>query len=80
MIILKIVFTKDKKRLPPKTLGLYEGTARAKKITILKSQDHRDTLIHELCHFILDITGKAGYIHGKKHTKLHKFLKEFLLK
>lgn len=78
MITLKIVFTNNKNKLPPDTIGLYEGSTLAKKIIVLKKEDHRDTLIHELAHFILDVTGRGGYSHRKKHAKLHKFLKKLL--
>ena len=78
MITLKIVFTMNPKKLPSDAVGYYEGSPLAKKITVLKTKEHRDTLIHELTHFLLDVTNRGGYTHRKKHKQIHKFLKKAL--
>lgn len=43
-------------------------------IRLIKDKDS-DTLIHELCHFILAMTTKRWYGHGKKFYKLYKTIK-----
>ena len=78
MIDLKIIFTKNKNKLPSDAVGYYEAFSSKKKITILKTRDYKDTLIHELAHFILDVTKNGGFNHAKKHKKLYRFLKRLV--
>jgi len=77
-IKLEIIYTNNPKKLLPNSVGTYDGTKNIKRIFILKTKDVRDSLIHELCHFILDITNRGGFTHTKKHRNLHNFLKDLL--
>jgi hypothetical protein len=77
MTKLKIILTKDHKKLPKDTGGYYESFPKYKKITIL--EDTKSTLIHEFTHFLLDVTGKNGFRHTKKFNKIYNFLIKNLL-
>jgi len=77
-ITLKIIFTTNKKQLPSDAIGYYEGTPPVKKITLLKTKDFKDTTIHELCHFILNVLDEGGFSHRKKFNQLYKFLKKLI--
>jgi predicted SprT family Zn-dependent metalloprotease len=70
---LEIEFNKKE---PPDCVGSYLYSKRKSTMYICTSKkDHKDTLIHELTHFVLAmITGK-WYSHGKKFNKLYKVLK-----
>jgi hypothetical protein len=55
--------------------GLFTPGEFVSTILIERSKDLKDTLIHELCHFILYIVTGNYYQHGKKFNKLYKLIK-----
>ena len=55
--------------------GTFLMGKRVSRMYILKTKDHRDTLLHEMCHFILGIVTGNWQGHGAKFRKLYKLLK-----
>ena len=76
MLKLSIIFTDNIDNLLPDAEGTYESNGELKKITILDNENKKDTLLHELTHFILDLTNKGGFSHTKRFKKILSFLKE----
>lgn len=79
IIKLKIIFAKTNKNIPKDSMGYYEGFKNSKKITIVENKETKDTLIHELTHFLLDVLDEGGFKHTKKFEKIKKFLKKTLM-
>jgi len=70
--ILKIKFLNKEN----KDCGTFEFEDEKPYIKIYKRKDYKDTLIHELTHFILALTTGKWFSHGKKFNKLYKAIKE----
>jgi len=70
--ILEINFGKEKKE---NSWGLFSYTDDKSEMYVCLEGNRKDTLIHELTHFILAMTTKNWYNHSKKFKKLYETIK-----
>lgn len=56
--------------------GTFEFEEEKSTIKVFVNKEHKDTLIHELTHFVLALVTGKWYGHGKKFKKLYKVIKE----
>ena len=85
-IVLRITFvpTNNKDLKKEKAIGLFFpydkdfSNSLSCDILVGDSEDWKDTLHHEITHFLMYLSGKNMYSHGKKFKKILKLLNEEL--